>query len=146
MTRDEARDLFSAAWDDELGEARAPFDALLAADPALREEYEAFTQLLRATQALARDGGPLEAGGAPTPDLLSGVQRKLRARSGGRFYRDRFSERSTRGMSLPVLAVAAMLVLLAAAFLALQWTTVADTPRPPASPRSPASSGAPAPH
>ena len=128
MTRDEARDLFSAAWDGELGDARAEFDALLAADAALRAEYDAFTQILRETQSLTQGGSPLASDSEPAPDVLAGVQRKLRARSGGRFYRDRFSERAARGVSWPLLLAAAMFALLAAAFLALEWTTVVETP------------------
>jgi hypothetical protein len=127
MTRDEARDLFSAAWDGELGAARGEFDALLAADPELRAEYEDFTRVLRETQALMGDAGPLESEAAPTPDVLAGVQRKLRARSGGRFYRDRFSERATRGVSWPLLLAGAMLVLLAVTYLVIAWTSVVDT-------------------
>ena len=140
MTRDEARDNFSAAFDGELGEARADFEALLAADAELREEYEEFAQLLRETQSLSLDEALPEAGGMPTPDLLAGVQRKLRQRSGGRYYRDRFSERSARGFSLPMVLAAVMLILLAAAFMALNWTmvleaaTLAPTAPAPAAP------------
>lgn len=130
MTRDEARDLFSAAWDGELGDARAEFDALLAADAELRAEYEDFTRVLRETQSLMQGGSPLASDAEPAPDVLAGVQRKLRARSGGRFYRDRFSERASRGVSWPLLLAAAMFALLAAAFLALEWTTVVAPPAP----------------
>ena len=129
MTRDEARDLFSAAWDGELGDARAAFDALLASDPELRAEYDDFTRVLRETQAMMRDEGANAPEAMPTPDVLVGVQRKLRTRSGGRFYRDRFSERSGRGVSLPLMLAALMFLLLAAAFLALEWTSVVDAPR-----------------
>jgi hypothetical protein len=128
MTRDEARDLFSAAWDGELGEARAAFDAQLANDSELRAEYDDFTRVLRETQAMMRGADPLVNHEAPVPDVLAGVQRKLRTRSGGRFYRDRFSERSGRGVTLPLLLAAAMFLLLAAAFLAIEWTSVVDAP------------------
>jgi len=130
MTGDEARENFSAAFDGELGEQRAAFDALLAEDAELRAEYEEFAQLLRETQSLGLDEDLPEAGGAPIPDLLAGVQKKLRARSGGRFYRDRFSEHSTRGLSVPMLLAGVMLVLLAVLFVALNWTTVLDAPPP----------------
>ena len=135
MTRDEARENFGAAFDGELGETRAEFDALLAEDAELREEYDEFAQLLRETQSLALDDALPDGGGPPAPDLLAGVQKKLRARSGGRFYRDRFSERSTRGLSLPLVLAAAILVLLAVVLVALNWTTVLDVP-PPAPPTS----------
>ncbi len=138
MTGDEARENFSAAFDGELGEQRAAFDAILAEDTELRAEYEEFAQLLRETPSLALDEDLPEVGGAPTPDLLAGVQKKLRARSGGRFYRDRFSERSTRGLSVPMLVAGVMLVLLVVLFVALNWTTVLDA-RPPTSQTAPAS-------
>jgi hypothetical protein len=128
MTREEARDLFSAAWDGELGEVRSAFEALLAADAELRAEYEDFTRVLRETQSLMQGGSPLASDSEPAPDVLAGVQRKLRARSGGRFYRDRFSERATRGVSWPLLLAGAMLVLLAVTYLAIAWTNVVDTP------------------
>lgn len=130
MTRDEARENFSAAFDGELGDARADFDALLREDAELREEYEEFVQLLRETQSLALDEDRPEADGAPTPDLLAGVQKKLRVRSGGRFYRDRFSEGAARGLSVPMLLAAVMLLVLVGLFVALNWTTVIDPPSP----------------
>jgi anti-sigma factor RsiW len=86
MTSDEARALFDAALDDELaGEARAAFAAALARDEVLRGEFARHEELLAATRMLGHGVAPV--------DLLSGVQQKLRARSGGRFYRDRFSQR-----------------------------------------------------
>ncbi len=51
------------------------------------------------------------------PDLVSGVQRKLRKRSRGKFYRDRFSTTASR-TSYAIVAVA-MLLVLALAYLVL---------------------------
>jgi anti-sigma factor RsiW len=104
MDGDEARARFDAALDDELSrEERAEFDAALAADPALRAEYERLRSVLAGAGALGR---------VSSVDLLSGVQHKLRARSGGRFYRDRFAERrGGRGSLAWMLAISACLVL-----------------------------------
>lgn len=103
MTSDEARTRFDAALDDELAdEERAAFEAALAADGLLRAEYERHRGLFAG--ALGR---------VSQVDLLAGVQHKLRARSGGKFYRDRFSERRATSASLGlILAVSACLVLL----------------------------------
>src|SRR5262249_20697108 len=78
MTADEARGLFSAALDQELDEQQTPaFAAALAKDAELAREYEAFVATFTQAQ--------VEAATAPVPDLLPAVQRRLRARSRGRF-------------------------------------------------------------
>ena len=112
MTSDEARARFDAALDDELSpDARAAFEAALARDAALREELARHRVVLEATRALGRE--------VPKVDLLPGVQHKLRARSGGRFYRDRFAEqRGLRGPAVWMLALCALLVVLVALWLA----------------------------
>ena len=116
MTSQEARELFSAAYDSELDPGtQAAFDSALAADAALATEYAEFRTLLTAA---AEDSTPP----GPTPDLLPGVQRRLRARSRGRFYRDRFSERAGLGARSPLVVVIVMLVLGALAWLA--WRLV----------------------
>lgn len=100
MTADEARALFDAELDGELAEDDSvAFAAALASDAALQADYERHRSMLQATSALAQEG--------PRIDLLAGVQHKLRARSGGKFYRDRFSERrgSGRQDSMRVLLV-----------------------------------------
>jgi hypothetical protein len=86
MTREQVRSLFPRALDAELesGE-RAAFETALASDEQLQHE---FTQLRRVQHAASA----LRAAG-PRVDLLGSVQHKLRVRSGGRFYRDRFAER-----------------------------------------------------
>jgi anti-sigma factor RsiW len=87
MTSDQARELFSAAIESDLDSAtRAEFEAALRADPQLASDYASFGELLARTRANPADT-------PRTPDLLSGVQRKLRERSRGRFYADRFAER-----------------------------------------------------
>lgn len=104
MTVDEARALFDAALDGELAdEVRGEFENVLAADDALRAEYERHRSLFAATEALGR---------VSQVDLLAGVQHKLRARSGGKFYRDRFAERRGQSASLGVvIVVSAVLVI-----------------------------------
>lgn len=112
MTPEQARETFSAARDGELdATTRAEFEAALAADPALAQEYDSFVAFYAALRKAPGD--------TAAPDLLPGVQRRLRARSRGRFYRDRFAERT--GMRWqPLLALAiAMLVGLAVAWAGL---------------------------
>ena len=129
MSADEARDLFSDAYDGTLSaEQQAAFDALLEQDEGLRVEYEELKELLDEThslKAMFRDGGiseaealeafvadrPLPGEAGPTPDLLKGVQRKLRERSRGRFYRDRFTEKRTMGWTPLILALLMVLIL-----------------------------------
>jgi anti-sigma factor RsiW len=104
MTGDEARALFDAALDGELSEdMRREFDAVLEADAVLRAAYDQHRAVLSAASELGR---------ISSVDLLAGVQHKLRARSGGKFYRDRFAERRGSSASLSfVLAISACLVL-----------------------------------
>jgi anti-sigma factor RsiW len=105
MTADQARALFDAALDGELSDAsRAEFEAALAADPVLRGEYDQHRAVLSAAGELGR---------VSHVDLLAGVQHKLRARSGGKFYRDRFAERrgTTSGSLGMIMAASACVVL-----------------------------------
>jgi anti-sigma factor RsiW len=114
MTPEEARVLFDAAIDDELDkEQRQHFEQALAEDAALRAEYERHRDVVFATRALARE--------APKVDLLAGVQDKLRTRSGGRFYRDRFAEKSGRSASITwMIALSVVVIVGALVFAATQ--------------------------
>lgn len=106
MTEDEARDLFSEAYEGELDEAqRAAFDAALAEDEVLAFEYDEFVAIFDSTHAM-------DTGGLAPPDLLPGVQRKLRERSRGRYYRDVFAERPKPGVGMMPMVVACVLILL----------------------------------
>ena len=121
MTPAQARELFSAAFERELDSAQqAAFSAALHADPDLAREYAAFAALLE----LTRGAGATSSAGPdlqdPAPDLLPGVQRKLRARSRGRFYADRFAERLGSGLLQPL-----PLALLMLGLLGLAWLVVA---------------------
>ena len=98
MTRDEAREIFSEVYDGTCdAEQRAAFERLLSEDEALKAEYDDFRVLLRAAATLG-DEEPKD-----EPDLLRGVQSKLRVRSRGKFYRDRFAERSSTRFPLTAL-------------------------------------------
>lgn len=135
MTPDEARDLFSAAYEGELSpEQRASFDALLAEDAALRTEYEGFCSTIGGMRSL----GAQE---PPRVDVLSGVQKELRRRSRGRYYRDRFAAKSAAGRWTPMAIGVAMLLVLAVAWMALHFAQV--EPEPPREGPAPAETGAP---
>ena len=109
LSNEEAIDLFSDAYDGELeAEQKAAFKAALAADPELAEEYADFVEVLDGTHAMHTGGG------AP-PDLLRGIQRKIRERSGGRYFRDRFEKKKQPIVSWITLLLAAVLFLIAGA-------------------------------
>jgi len=123
MTSDDARELFSEAFEDDLDPARkAQFQAALAADPELRQEYTEFVETL---QLVGRIG---DTDDDEPPDLLAGVQERLRKRSRGRYYRDRFAQRAGGGWTLPLLLGMACVLVLATAWYALQSTVVLEEP------------------
>jgi anti-sigma factor RsiW len=128
MTADEARDSFSEAFEGELdAERKAAFDAALATDPELEHEYAEFVETF---QMMGRLG---DADAEPAPDLLSGVQERLRKRSRGRYYRDQFSRRAGPGWALPVLLAVACILTLALTWYALHTTVILEeqvTPAP----------------
>lgn len=125
MTPEEAREHMDAALDGELtlAEQRA-FDAALGADPSLREDYARLREWKREACALRE---------VPTSDgldLLAGVQRRLRERSGGRFYRDRFSQAHGRaGATIWMLALAVLVLLAVSGWLAFDLGLV-QAPQP----------------
>jgi len=111
LSPDDAEALFSAAYDHELpADEQRAFDAALAEHPKLAQRYRAFCQTLETLKGA--DPAQL----MPAPDLLRGVQGRLRKRSGGRYYADRFAQRSGWGMRQLLLSL-----LLSAALLALCW-------------------------
>ncbi len=123
MTADEARELFSAAYDGELAAAeQAAFEAALAADATLRAEYDELRAVLDEAHRLelADDEAP--------PDLLVGVQTRLRARSRGRYYRDRFAERAGPKALTPLIVASVMLLIVAVAWLSLYYVHVEGPP------------------
>lgn len=148
MTPDEARDLFTDAFDDALSaEARAEFDEVLRADADVKQEWVEFCALLRETAELGGpddgDGGWSGSGaGSMEVDLLTGVQDRLRARSGGRFYRDRYSAEAGRGGGTwPLVLALITLCVLGVAYAGLHFaqeldegTTAPLVTEPPAQP------------
>lgn len=129
MTSDEARDLLGEAIEGTLDpEKRDAFDAAIAADAELREELEAYRAVLGGVARIAARDEDEQA-----PDLLHGVQARLRKRSRGRYYRDRFAERAGPRSVLPVLAAILVALVLAFAWVATQSIIVIEAPRGPAS-------------
>lgn len=127
MTPDEARKLFSAALDDELDEEkRAAFEAALASSAPLASEWDEFRELMREAHQLGEEEDE-------TPDLLAGVQRRLRVRSRGRFYRDRFATESHGRSMLPIVLGLVMLLAVAVAWITMRFVRVEAPPTPPAS-------------
>lgn len=123
MSPDEARDVFSEAFEDDLDPARkAEFEAALAADPELRDEYADFVQTLQLVGRIGEDDAH------EAPDLVAGVQERLRKRSRGRYYRDRFAKRAGPGWTLPLLLAMACVLVLATAWYALHSTVLLDEP------------------
>ena len=113
MSPEEARDLFSEAYDGELSsEQEATFHALVATDEDLQLEYESFCLFVGRTSELS-------VGDAPEIDLLAGVQAKIRQRSGGRFYRDRFAMKSGPGRMTPLMIALVMFGVLTIALLGM---------------------------
>ena len=114
MNADAARALFERALDGQLDpRLRAEFEAALGADPELRVEYQELVEFRSATARLAH------AEPVPAVDLLAGVQHKLRARSGGKFYRDRFAERRGSSALRWALMATCLLMIIASTWLVL---------------------------
>lgn len=130
ITEDQARDWFSAAADGELVPAeQAAFDQALAADPALADEFHAFAATMKQLRQIGRGAAP---------NLLPGVQRRLRARSRGRFYADRFAERGGSGTTQPLLVALVMLALFALGWIGMRmFDAPIPLPTQTAAPRSP---------
>lgn len=122
MTTDEARDLFSEAFEGDLDEERkTAFDAALREDEALAADYADFVETFRMMRGLA------EPESVQAPNLLPRIQERIRRRSGGRYYRDRFSKRAGGpGWAMPVLAAFAVLIVLSIAWFALQTTVLIE--------------------
>jgi hypothetical protein len=103
MSPDEARDLFSDAYEKALAvDAQAAFDATLEAHAELAAEYAQFCRTLELMRQRPR----------PTPNLLPGVRRRLKQRG-------RSALRNKLYGVQPIAIGALMLVLLGVAWLAL---------------------------
>ena len=77
-------------------------------------EDESIKALLRG--ALGRDA-------APAPNLLGGVQKKLRVRSGGKFYADTWSTTRHEPVATYLLTSLAMLVIVGVVYAALGFVS-----------------------
>lgn len=124
MTADEARDKFGDALDGTLAaDEQRLFDAALSADAELAEEFEAYRAIVKGVASAAphvAGTGEADAPGAEVaPSLVPRVQDRIRRRSKGRFFRDRFSAGEARGSSLTVLLVTAVFLALVAMWLML---------------------------
>jgi anti-sigma factor RsiW len=117
LSDDEVRERFSAYHDGELpSDEAARVRKRLDESPELAKEYERFTKMLGGLAALgapADDAKPGVAPAEPGLDLLAGVQARLEKRSGGKFYKSRYS-RSAGVRPLEVIAAAVLIVLLLA--------------------------------
>lgn len=121
MGTDEARDLFSEAFEGDLDEERQKaFQEALAKDEELKAEYDDFVETFQLVSRMGDDDA------VEAPDLLHGVQERLRKRSRGRYYRDRFAKRAGPGWMMPLLTSVAVLVLLALAWYVMQTTVVLE--------------------
>jgi hypothetical protein len=90
----------------------APEDASTAA------EGDAISLLVKRSMMLE---GSRREGDSP-PDVLRGVQRKIRQRSRGKFFADGWS--TTNARFSYVLVAVVMLIILGVAYFALAWVTV----------------------
>ena len=122
MNRDQARTLFSAAYENELNLAeQSAFEALMAEDPQLREEYAAFRALFQS--AAQQLNGPA------APDLMPGIRRQLlrgrRPRRG-----DRLRQLSGQSLIHPFALACIALSLLGCLWLAYSQLRALDPARP----------------
>lgn len=127
MNSDEARDRFGDAAEGALGEQKEAFDAALASDEELREEYALYKKMIGGSRALGDDDAKDV---APPTELLHGVQKKIRTRSKGRFFKDRFATEAT-GKNAPMLSLVlsmAILLLVAAVIVVVQQLVVVELP------------------
>jgi anti-sigma factor RsiW len=130
MTSDDARDRFGDAIDGLLsGEEQRAFDAALSSDRELREEYEAYRSIVKgvATAVPHVAGADGEASAGETaPSLVPMVQDRIRRRSKGRYFRDRFSSGQARGGGLTIMLVTAAFLLLVAVWLLLDNVAILE--------------------
>jgi hypothetical protein len=94
------------------------------AEPTASSEY--LTALMRRALATPED--------APPPDVLGGVQQRLRERSGGKFYRDGWS--TTRQPPVATYLVTSLLMLAIVAILYAILVPIAGAPLPTVPPRA----------
>ena len=114
MTPEEAKDLFSDAYEGALTEVQLrAFETTLDENSELKAEFQELVELLGEAQRLTVPEGEV-------PNLLPGVQKKLRERSRGRYYRDRFSAHKQMSW-MPVALAFALLALVGLAYAGLHY-------------------------
>lgn len=130
MSAEEARDRFGDAIEGTLSttEQRA-FDAAITGDAELREEYESYCAIVNGVgSAVVRIAGaheeaiatgPEDRNVEEAPSLVLKVQERIRKRSKGRYFRDRFSSGEAKGSGLTVMLLTASLLIVIAVWLML---------------------------
>ena len=107
MSPDEARELFSEAYEEALtGEVKVAFDNALEADLELADEYAVFCRALELMRQRSQ----------PMPNLLPGIQRRLRMQKRGVALQKRFGLAGIHPVALGLL----MLLLIGVAWIALE--------------------------
>jgi anti-sigma factor RsiW len=122
MTDDDVRDLFSAYHDGELSpEEHERVRVALEASPSLTREYEGFCEMLKGLSNLGVSEEAIQTKPkiVSDVDLLANVQKRIQKRSGGKFYKDRWS-RTAGIFPLEVLAVLVLVAMVAAYFAMTQ--------------------------
>lgn len=122
MNPGEARDLFSEAFEGDLeDERKEAFDAVLDEDEELKADYDDFVDTFQLMGRLASEDT------VRPPNLLPRIQERIRRRSGGRYYRDRFAKRAGGpGWAMPVIAALVVLVMLGIVYYAMQMTVMLE--------------------
>jgi len=108
MSSDQARELFSDAYEEALaGDAKRAFESALEADVSLADEYAMFCRALELMRQRPQ----------PTPpNLLPGIQRRLRMQKRGAALKKRFGVGGLHPVALGVL----MLLFAGLAWIALE--------------------------
>ena len=120
MISSEARDLFSQAFEGDLDEERKrAFDEALMEDEQLDQEYAEFVETFEMVRVLATPES------VKAPNLLPRIQERIRRRSGGKYYRDRFPRRAGQpGWMMPVIVSTAVLLVIAIVWFAFHAAMV----------------------
>ena len=140
MIPSEARGLFSEAFEGDLDEERKrAFDEALMEDEQLDQEYAEFVETFEMVRVLATPES------VKAPNLLPRIQERIRRRSGGKYYRDRFPRRAGQpGWMMPVIVSAAVLLVIAIIWFAFQATMIFNEAAMRAQPGAEATADSPA--
>lgn len=122
MNAEEAVDRFSEAFDGELTpEQQEEFERALALSPETKQEYDDFCDMLRVAGRLGLDDEE------DAPDIVAGVQSRIRSRSRGQFYRDRFSTQRKGASLMPMLIGVVMILVVVVCWLVLNHVAQIDS-------------------